>query len=102
MTTTTTTTAAAPVPSQEILARKWDRCVSNTLIASGVGLSVGIGLSFLFFRRRFWPIALSTGFGLGVAYDDCSKSFNPELALSQRFGKLGGGGGASAAQTPKA
>ena len=26
---------------------------------------------------RTWPIALSTGFGLGSAYADCDRSFNP-------------------------
>ena len=26
---------------------------------------------------RTWPVALSTGFGAGVAYADCDRSFNP-------------------------
>ncbi|KAJ1561763.1 hypothetical protein HK405_002926 [Cladochytrium tenue] len=75
-------------PSREILARKWDRCLSNTLTASALGLAVGIGLSVLFFRRRAWPVALGAGFGLGAAYDDCSRSFNPDVALGQQLQRL--------------
>jgi len=26
---------------------------------------------------RTWPMALTTGFGIGVAYADCQRTFNP-------------------------
>ncbi|KAJ3040281.1 hypothetical protein HK097_002594 [Rhizophlyctis rosea] len=68
--------------SEEILSRKWDKCLANHAIKGAVGLSVGIGLSFLFFRRRAWPIGLSTGFGLGMAYDECTKSFSAEQLVT--------------------
>ncbi|KAI8922711.1 hypothetical protein BC831DRAFT_474797 [Entophlyctis helioformis] len=71
----TNTTTGAIVPSEELLARKWDKCVANFAIKTGAGLTVGIGLSFLFFKRRGWPIGLSTGFGAGIAYSECSQSF---------------------------
>ncbi|KAH6564507.1 hypothetical protein BASA50_001478 [Batrachochytrium salamandrivorans] len=64
----------ASLPSEELLARKWDKCLSNFAIKSGVGLTVGIGLSFLLFKRRGWPIGLATGFGAGMAYSQCSQS----------------------------
>lgn len=44
---------------------------------SGVGFSVGVIASVILFKRRAWPIALSTGFGAGAAYADCDRSFNP-------------------------
>ena len=33
---------------------------------------------------RTWPIALSTGFGLGSAYADCDRSFNPARVSGTR------------------
>ncbi|KAI0305115.1 hypothetical protein B0F90DRAFT_1625172, partial [Multifurca ochricompacta] len=46
-------------------------------VNSGIGFSVGVVTSVILFRRRVWPIALSTGFGAGAAYADCDRSFNP-------------------------
>ncbi|KAJ3909576.1 hypothetical protein F5879DRAFT_791201, partial [Lentinula edodes] len=43
----------------------------------GVGFSVGVVASVILFKRRTFPIALSTGFGAGAAYSDCDRSFNP-------------------------
>ncbi|EED81339.1 predicted protein, partial [Postia placenta Mad-698-R] len=43
----------------------------------GVGFSAGVIASVILFRRRAWPIALGTGFGMGAAYADCDRSFNP-------------------------
>ncbi|KAJ3379985.1 hypothetical protein HDU92_006255 [Lobulomyces angularis] len=59
------------ISSEEILNRKYDKCISDTVIKAGLGLSFGIGLSFLFFKRKAWPVALSVGFGTGMAYDAC-------------------------------
>ncbi|KAJ7864851.1 hypothetical protein B0H14DRAFT_3443369 [Mycena olivaceomarginata] len=51
--------------------------VADFLVKAGVGFSAGVVLSVVLFRRRTWPIALSTGFGAGIAYADCDRSFNP-------------------------
>jgi Domain of unknown function (DUF543) len=68
---------------KELLARKYDKCLSNLLLKSGTGFTIGIGLSFLLFRRSAWPIALTTGFGAGMAYAEyynlicrCNKTFD--------------------------
>ncbi|CAG8648420.1 6418_t:CDS:2 [Funneliformis caledonium] len=63
--------------SEDILNKKWDLCLSNLLVKSGIGLSVGIVASALIFKKKSWPIAMSTGFGIGVAYADCQRTFNP-------------------------
>ncbi|KAI0701976.1 hypothetical protein BC835DRAFT_1322069 [Cytidiella melzeri] len=73
---------AAPVPtkatsSENIVTQKYDRCLADFLVKSGVGFSVGVIASVILFKRRGWPIALSTGFGAGAAYADCDRSFNP-------------------------
>ncbi|CAG8508977.1 21769_t:CDS:2 [Cetraspora pellucida] len=47
------------------------------LIILCIGLSVGIVASALIFKRKSWPIAISTGFGIGVSYAECQKTFNP-------------------------
>ncbi|KII91635.1 hypothetical protein PLICRDRAFT_38444 [Plicaturopsis crispa FD-325 SS-3] len=66
-----------PTSSENIVAQKYDRCLADLLVKSGVGFSVGVVASVILFRRRAWPIALSTGFGAGAAYADCDRSFNP-------------------------
>ncbi|KAG6828281.1 hypothetical protein H0H92_008553 [Tricholoma furcatifolium] len=66
-----------PPSSEDIIGQKYDRCLADFLVKAGVGFSVGVVASVVFFRRRTWPIALSTGFGAGAAYADCDRSFNP-------------------------
>lgn len=39
------------IPSEELVARKWDRCVSNLLVNTAVGSAVGVVLSFVFAKR---------------------------------------------------
>ncbi|KAG5652659.1 hypothetical protein H0H81_004215 [Sphagnurus paluster] len=63
--------------SEDILGQKYDRCLADLLVKTGVGFSAGVVASVILFRRRTWPIALSTGFGAGAAYADCDRSFNP-------------------------
>ncbi|KAG1317399.1 hypothetical protein G6F62_012915 [Rhizopus arrhizus] len=58
------------IPSEEILAQKWDRAISNFVVKTGLGLSAGIVASALLFKKRSWPIAIATGWGFGVAYAD--------------------------------
>ncbi|KAI0089027.1 hypothetical protein BDY19DRAFT_890308 [Irpex rosettiformis] len=73
------TTPAPPktTSSENIVTQKYDRCLADFLVKSGVGFSVGVIASVILFKRRGWPIALSTGFGAGAAYADCDRSFNP-------------------------
>ncbi|EGF82887.1 hypothetical protein BATDEDRAFT_86381 [Batrachochytrium dendrobatidis JAM81] len=75
------TAESKTIPSEELLARKWDKCLSNFVIKSGLGLTVGVSLSFLLFRRRGWPIGLATGFGAGMAYSQCSQSLAASTLL---------------------
>ncbi|KAF9562827.1 Vesicle-associated membrane protein [Mortierella alpina] len=67
------------IPSEDILSRKWDECISNVIVKSGIGLSVGIVASALLFKKRSWPISVSTGLGLGYALSQCERNFNPTL-----------------------
>ncbi|KAI1310976.1 hypothetical protein F5Y03DRAFT_11947 [Xylaria venustula] len=77
-----TTTTTTPVPSSAIsrpvsealLNEKWDRCLSNMLIKSSLGLGFGVVFSVLLFRRRAWPAFVGVGFGAGRAYEECNWS----------------------------
>ncbi|EJD01913.1 DUF543-domain-containing protein, partial [Fomitiporia mediterranea MF3/22] len=71
--------------SENIVAQKYDRCLADLVVKAGVGLGVGVVASVILFRRRTWPIALSTGFGLGAAYADCDRSFNPARVPGTRL-----------------
>jgi len=66
-----------PTSSENIVSQKYDRCLADLVVKAGVGFSAGIVLSVILFRRRAWPVGLTTGFGLGAAYADCDRSFNP-------------------------
>ncbi|KAH8929270.1 DUF543-domain-containing protein [Atractiella rhizophila] len=69
-------TPARP-PSEEVLSAKTDVCISNMLVQTSMGLGVGVVLSAVLFKRRAWPVWISTGFGAGSAYSDCNRLFNP-------------------------
>ncbi|KAG1859297.1 hypothetical protein DFJ58DRAFT_722140 [Suillus subalutaceus] len=71
--------------SENIVSQKYDRCMADFLVKAGVGFSVGVVASVILFRRRTWPIALSTGFGMGAAYADCDRSFNPARVSGTRI-----------------
>ncbi|KAI0826364.1 hypothetical protein BC629DRAFT_1587174 [Irpex lacteus] len=75
--TPATPATTKPTSSENIVTQKYDRCLADFLVKSGVGFSVGVIASVILFKRRGWPIALSTGFGAGAAYADCDRSFNP-------------------------
>jgi hypothetical protein len=53
---------------EDLFGSKLDKCVTNLIVNTGTGLAIGIGLSFLFFRRSYVPIAATTSFGAGMAY----------------------------------
>ncbi|KAG5519666.1 hypothetical protein PMAC_001822 [Pneumocystis sp. 'macacae'] len=63
--------------SEDIFNEKWDLCLSNAVIKAGVGLGGGIVASVCLFKRKMWPVTLGFGFGLGKAYSDCDRYFNP-------------------------
>ncbi|KAL0945954.1 hypothetical protein HGRIS_012232 [Hohenbuehelia grisea] len=69
--------SSKPTSSEDIVGQKYDRCLADLLVKAGVGFGAGVVASVILFRRRTWPIALSTGFGAGAAYADCDRSFNP-------------------------
>ncbi|KAI8970158.1 hypothetical protein BDF20DRAFT_916008 [Mycotypha africana] len=75
------------VPSEEILSQKWDRAISNFVVKTGLGLSVGIVASALIFKKRLGPIALATGWGFGTAYADAERIFHPSNVPGTRFEK---------------
>ncbi|KAJ7137736.1 hypothetical protein C8R44DRAFT_694880 [Mycena epipterygia] len=76
---------AKPPSSEDILGQKYDRCLADFFVKAGVGFSAGVVLSVVLFKRRTWPIALSTGFGAGIAYADCDRSFNPARVPGTRI-----------------
>ncbi|KXX74989.1 MICOS complex subunit mic10 [Madurella mycetomatis] len=64
---------ARPV-SEALLNEKWDRCLSNLIIKSSLGLGFGVVFSVLLFKRRAWPAFVGAGFGAGRAYEECNYS----------------------------
>jgi len=76
--------AGAPVSSRPVsealLNEKWDYCLSNLVVKSGIGLGFGVVFSVLLFKRRAWPALMGVGFGAGRAYEEC----NSTLKLAAR------------------
>lgn len=58
------------------LESKQNKCIADLLVLTGVGFSVGVLASFLVFRRSKLPVALTTGFGLGMGYADCVRAWD--------------------------
>ncbi|KIJ28574.1 hypothetical protein M422DRAFT_781898 [Sphaerobolus stellatus SS14] len=77
--------SSSPSSSENVVVQKYDRCLADLLVKGGVGFGVGVVASVILFRRRTWPISLSTGFGLGAAYADCDRSFNPARIQGTRI-----------------
>ncbi|KAI9025325.1 hypothetical protein J3Q64DRAFT_1111705 [Phycomyces blakesleeanus] len=75
------------IQSEDLLAHKWDRVISNFVVKTGLGLSVGIVASALLFKKRTWPIAISTGWGFGAAYADAERVFHPHHVPGVEFHK---------------
>ncbi|KAI0123892.1 hypothetical protein BJ170DRAFT_640885 [Xylariales sp. AK1849] len=67
-------TAVSRPVSEALLNEKWDRCLSNMLIKSSLGLGFGVVFSVLLFKRRAWPAWVGVGFGAGRAYEECNWS----------------------------
>ncbi|KAH8289435.1 hypothetical protein KR054_005145, partial [Drosophila jambulina] len=71
------------VAPEDRLRENLNRCLSNALVKGFGGLVIGSVVTFLFFRRRIWPVWLGTGFGVGVAYRGCEKELN-EIKFTPR------------------
>ncbi|CEJ81948.1 Putative DUF543 domain-containing protein [[Torrubiella] hemipterigena] len=66
------TSAISRPVSETLLNEKWDRCLSNLLVKSTIGLGFGVVFSVILFRRRAWPAFIGAGFGAGRAYEECN------------------------------
>ncbi|XP_050073902.1 MICOS complex subunit Mic10-like [Anopheles maculipalpis] len=56
--------------------KKVDHCLTDTFLKFGGGLIVGTVFSVVLFKRRSWPIIIGSGFGIGVAYNNCERALN--------------------------
>ncbi|XP_045163408.1 MICOS complex subunit Mic10-like [Mercenaria mercenaria] len=77
--------ATNEVRSEEVLGQKWDRCLADTSMKFVTGAGVGVVFSFLFFKRRPWPVTLLAGIGLGMGYSNCQHDFQTPYII---HGKL--------------
>ncbi|AET37269.1 Mic10p Ecym_1010 [Eremothecium cymbalariae DBVPG len=68
-------------PSRSILNDKWDVVLSNLVVKAGLGFSVGVLASVLFFKRRAFPVWLGIGFGLGRGYAEGDAIFRSHAGL---------------------
>ncbi|XP_050710914.1 MICOS complex subunit Mic10-like [Eriocheir sinensis] len=72
--------------SEDFLGQKWDRCVADTLIKTGGGLTLGIVFSAILFRRRPWPLIFGMGAGMGMGYANCQREFDePFLVKAEKI-----------------
>ncbi|XP_065163248.1 MICOS complex subunit MIC10-like [Atheta coriaria] len=78
---------AAPVYVEDEIGRKWDRCLTDGILKFGGGLVIGTVFSFLFFKRKRWPILLSGGFGVGMAYSNCERDLNATMLGASKLQK---------------
>ncbi|PWN39437.1 DUF543-domain-containing protein [Ceraceosorus guamensis] len=85
------------VPSEDIISQKTDLCLSNAILKTGIGFSVGVVASVILFRRRAFPVWLGTGFGAGQGYTDCQRSFSPVAVPGVRVVQDGTSSGISSA-----
>ncbi|KAG4303549.1 hypothetical protein PCK1_000067 [Pneumocystis canis] len=71
--------------SEDLFSEKWDLCLSNAIIKTGIGIGVGIISSVCLFKRE--KNVACFGFGLGKAYSDCDRHFNPYNMLGMKIQK---------------
>ena len=65
--------------SEDVLGKKWDKCVVDTGIKLVGGFAIGSLVSLLFFKRRSWPLVFGVGTGFGMGYQNCQNEFNKKL-----------------------
>ncbi|CAO3647978.1 unnamed protein product [Cunninghamella echinulata] len=77
------------ISSEELLSNKVivTIIISNFVVKTGLGLSVGIVASALLFKKRTWPIAIASGWGFGVAYANAQRIFHPYHVPGVEFKK---------------
>ncbi|KAI9902559.1 hypothetical protein N3K66_001911 [Trichothecium roseum] len=72
--TTPKSSAISRPVSEALLNDNWDRCLSNLLVKSTLGLGFGVVFSVILFKRRAWPAFAGVGFGAGRAYEECNSN----------------------------
>ena len=60
---------------------EWDHAISSLLVRSTVGLSFGVVLSVLLFKRRAWPAFVGLGFGAGRAWEEADGELGTPTAF---------------------
>ncbi|XP_033066315.1 MICOS complex subunit MIC10-like [Trachypithecus francoisi] len=67
-----------------VVGRKWDWCLADAVVKIGTGFGLGIVFSLTFFKRM-WPLAFSSGTGLGMAYSNCQHDFQAPYLLYGKY-----------------
>jgi inner membrane organizing system protein 1 len=62
--------------SNEILKQKWDKTLASLITTTSISLGIGLLSSVILFKRRLWPIGLSTGIGFGIEYEKARSTFD--------------------------
>nr|XP_045230670.1 MICOS complex subunit MIC10-like [Macaca fascicularis] len=68
-----------------VVGRKWDWCLADAVVKIGTDFGLGIVFSLTFFKRRMWPLAFSSGTGLGMAYSNCQHDFQAPYLLHGKY-----------------
>ncbi|KAK6617915.1 hypothetical protein RUM43_014144 [Polyplax serrata] len=69
-----------PLNKEDEIGRKWDRCLTDLILKLGGGLIIGGVVSYIFCNRKKWPMALASGFAVGMAYCNCERDLNIAVA----------------------
>ncbi|CAF0976395.1 unnamed protein product [Rotaria sp. Silwood1] len=62
---------------------KWNQCLTDSIIKTASGLTLGLVFSALLFKRRPWPVFFGTGIGIGMAYSNCQNELRSPKVHSQ-------------------
>jgi len=65
-------------PSEFKISETWDNCIENVLIKTSLGLIGGAVFGIVCLRpglARSWAGGAGTGFGFGLAWNDCDAAF---------------------------
>lgn len=61
--------------SDKLYEYAWTSSLYYMITKTVSGLGIGVFLSVLLFKRRTWPIAFTTGLGMGIAYSEATHAF---------------------------